>query len=43
VQLLHAAKDALPGAAIRVKEGGPVLSSILGAGAVSISWGPNVG
>jgi DegV family protein with EDD domain len=42
-QLLRAAKEAFPGAAIRVKEGGPVLSSILGPGAVSISWGPSAG
>lgn len=40
VELLHAAKERLPQAQIRVKEGGPVLSYILGSGATSIAWGP---
>lgn len=40
VELLRAAKEALPQANIRVKDGGPVLSYILGPGAVSIAWGP---
>ena len=40
VELLRAAKEHLPQAQIRVKEGGPVLSYILGSGATSISWGP---
>lgn len=39
-KLLHEAKAALPDAQIRVKEGGPVLSYILGAGAVGIAWAP---
>ncbi len=40
VELLRAAKEHLPQAQIRVKEGGPVLSYILGSGATSIAWGP---
>ncbi len=38
VELLRAAKQAFPQAKVRVKEGGPVLSYILGSGAVSITW-----
>lgn len=38
VELLRAAKEAFPQTRIRVKEGGPVLSYILGAGAVSMTW-----
>lgn len=38
-ELLRAAKEGFPNAKIRVKEGGPVLSYILGAGAMSITWG----
>ncbi len=38
--LLREAKAALPQAQIRVKEGGPVLSYILGSGATSIAWVP---
>ena len=38
-ELLRAVKAAFPQAKVRVKEGGPVLSSILGAGAVSLTWG----
>ncbi len=37
-ELLRAAKAALPDAQIRVKEGGPILSYVLGPGAVSITW-----
>lgn len=40
VELLKAAKAAFPQARIRVKDGGPVLSCNLGAGAASISWAP---
>ena len=38
VELLRAVKQAFPQAKVRVKEGGPVLSYILGSGAVSITW-----
>lgn len=38
-ELLRAVKSAFPQATIRVKDGGPVLSSILGPGAVSLIWG----
>lgn len=38
VELLHAVKQTSPQAKVRVKEGGPVLSYILGSGAVSITW-----
>ncbi len=38
VELLRAVKQAFPQAKVRIKEGGPVLSYILGSGAVSITW-----
>lgn len=41
VELLHAVKEALPQAQVRVKAGGPVLSYVLGSGAVSLTWNPN--
>ncbi len=40
VELLHAVKSRFPLVNVRVKQGGPVLSSILGAGAISLAWGP---
>lgn len=40
VELLRATREAFPQARIRVKDGGPVLSCNLGAGAASISWAP---
>lgn len=40
VELLKQVKERFPGAKIRVKDGGPVLSSNLGSGAASVSWAP---
>lgn len=39
-ELLRAVRDKFPATNVRVKEGGPVLSSILGPGAISLAWGP---
>lgn len=38
-ELLRVVKTTFPQATVRVKDGGPVLSSILGSGAVSLIWG----
>lgn len=40
VELLKATRAAFPRARVRVKDGGPVLSSNLDLGAASIAWGP---
>ncbi len=39
-ELLRTLKETRPALQVRVKEGGPVLSYILGAGAVSLAWAP---
>ena len=39
-ELLRCVRDKFSGINVRVKEGGPVLASILGPGAVSLAWGP---
>ncbi len=39
-ELMRAAREKFSGVNVRVKEGGPVLASILGPGAISLAWGP---
>lgn len=39
-ELMRAVRERFSGVNVRVKEGGPVLASILGPGAISLAWGP---